>query len=221
MKSSFILTQLFLAVFLATGFADSLESEALPKVSKFKSKQLTYGHRFSLNGVTKRTHMEKAKIAGRSDIMKSGRAPANARHSVIFACKTNNINRIELILLDISNPNSKNYGQYLSPEEIARLTTNEAAHREINKYLDYHGIQVLKTSRNKEFITAEAPVSKWEEVFGNEFHLFKQTDLEDVHLVRAEEYSLPDILLEHVDAVFNVVQFPGILPFFQSILFFF
>ncbi len=141
--------------------------------------------------------------------MKSVRAAPKIKHTVVFATKHNNINQIESILFDISDPNSTNYGNYLTLEAITSLITNEVANREIRKYFQYHDIEIIHTSRNKEYITAEAPVSKWEEVFGNKFHLYKQTDLEDVHLVRAEEYSLPDILVEHVEAVFNVVQFPG------------
>jgi tripeptidyl-peptidase-1 len=35
--------------------------------------------------------------------------------------------------------------------------------------------------------------------------------------VRADEYSLPDILLDHVESVFNVVQFPGRRAFRSSV----
>ncbi len=214
MKKSGVLAYLFFVAWNATFSAASSvnrESEIIPVAGLKSSKDLAYGHRFSLDGVTKRTHMEKAKIAGRSDIMKSGRAPDTANHVVIFAIKNKNINKLESSLLDISNPNSKNYGKHLTQKEIAQLSANEAAQREIRKYFDYHDIKILKISRNKEYITAEAPISKWEEVFGNEFHLFKQSGgPEDGHLVRAEEYSLPDILAEHVEAVLNVVQFPGI-----------
>eukprot|EP01034_Spumella_vulgaris_P029404 gene29404-36456_t len=53
-------------------------------------------------------------------------------------------------------------------------------------------------------------------MFGTEFHLYRQSDLKDAHLVRADEYSLPDVLLDHVESVFNVVQFPGRRAFKNS-----
>ncbi len=177
---------------------------------KFKSTdQLAYNHRFSMNGIVKRTYQESAKIAGRGDIVKEERAPGDLKHSVVIAIKNRNIDNIEAKLHEVSNPQSKHYGKHLSAAEVAEISSNQASFLEVNRYLEYQVITVLKTSRNKGYITAEAPVSKWEEVFGNEFHLFKQKDLKNGHLVRAEEYSLPDILVEHVEAVFNVVQFPG------------
>ncbi len=177
------------------------------------TKELAYEHKMA-HQPNKQTHMEKAKIADRSDIMKLGRAAGEIKHQVVFAIKNRNIDQIESKLLDISDPNSNNYGKYPTQQEITELTANKAAQREIRKYFQYHDIEIIRTSRNKGYITAEAPVSKWEEVFGNEFHLFKQSGgQEDGHLVRAEEYSLPDILVEHVEAVLNVVQFPGFASF--------
>eukprot|EP01034_Spumella_vulgaris_P035342 gene35342-43575_t len=88
---------------------------------------------------------------------------------------------------------------------------------EIHKYLQFKGIDVLQTSHNSQYITAEATIAQWEEMFGNEFHLYQQSDLNDAHIIRAEEYSLPDILLDHVESVFNVVQFPGRKAFKNSI----
>jgi tripeptidyl-peptidase-1 len=153
--------------------------------------------------------MEVAKISSRFDVVKQKRAPSNLKHTVVFSTKNKNMDAIETLLLDVSNPLSRNYGKYLSKTEIDTLSNDPSSFKEIKKYLDFQGIKVIKTSRNGDYITAEASVGKWEEIFGTEFNLYKQTKLNDVHLVRAEQYSLPDILIEHVESVFNVVQFPG------------
>jgi tripeptidyl-peptidase I len=136
---------------------------------------------------------------------------------------------LEAKLLDVSNPHSRNYGKYLTHEQIAQLSADPDSEKEITKFLESQGISVVKTSKNKGYITAEgncwiracclifltslflfspAPVSKWEEVLGTEFFLYMQTDL-NANIVRAEDYSLPEFLAEHIESVFNVVQFPG------------
>ncbi len=210
---------LAIAAFLAVA---AKTTEKVPIVSKdmhssydlsaqfMSASQLSYGHRLIVNGEVKRTHKEAAKTVGRSDIHKIHRAPKDLKHVVVISCKNRNIEALEAKLLDVSDPHSQNYGKYLSQAEISEMSNNPVAFEEIQKYLKYQGINVLRTSRNNEYITAEAPISKWEEVFGNEFFFYKQTELRDAHIVRAEHYSLPDMLLEHVEAVFNVVQFPGL-----------
>ncbi len=204
--SIFLLVSAFIS---SNGSTASNVQHQSPK-RKFKSiDQLSYNHRMSVDGNVKRTYFESAKISGRADIIKQDRAPGDLLHTVVIAIKNRNIDNIQEHLKEVSNPLSQHYGKHLTAEEVAELSVNQDSFKEINKYLEFEGIMVLKTSRNKGYITAEAPVSKWEEVFGNEFHLFKQTDLKNGHLVRAVEYSLPDILVEHVEAVFNVVQFPG------------
>jgi subtilase family serine protease len=58
-------------------------------------------------------------------------------------------------LLDVSNPSSKNYGKFLSKKEISEMSSNPTSFREIKQYLDFQGIEVIRTSRNNAFITAE------------------------------------------------------------------
>jgi hypothetical protein len=116
---------------------------------------LSYKHRVNLNGLSKRTHKEFAKITGRDDISKFHRAPRNLRHTVVFNSKFKNTELMESILLDISDPHSENYGKHLSQDEIASLTVNPVAIQEIHKYLKFKGIEVTRSSRNNQYITAE------------------------------------------------------------------
>eukprot|EP01038_Epipyxis_sp_PR26KG_P005158 gene5158-7181_t len=150
---------------------------------------------------------------------KRNRADEKAVHSVVFACKQRNLDKIKSILHDVSNPLSKNYGKHLSYDEVAQMTKNLKSSRHIMRVLSLHGIAVTKRTKNDEYITAEAPVSVWESFFNTEFHEFVTKDSQSTHhVIRCEKYSLPVVLVDHVSAVFNTVQFPNPMEMKSSIV---
>ncbi len=75
---------LLISTFLASNGLSASETKHAG-ISKFKSvDQLSYKHRISANGIIKRTHMESAKISGRSDIVKQEKAPGRMFISIVF-----------------------------------------------------------------------------------------------------------------------------------------
>lgn len=57
---------------------------------------------------------ESAHINLRDDLIKGSRADASHVHVVVFVVKKRNMDKIEDILNDVSDPSSPNYGKYLS-----------------------------------------------------------------------------------------------------------
>jgi tripeptidyl-peptidase-1 len=137
------------------------------------------------------------------------RAPSAHMHDVIFAVRQNNLKKVSELLLDISDPSSDRYGNYLTREEVGALTSNPSGRDALLKYLRDFGVTVISETLYGEYIVARAPVSMWEGIFGTTFNMYVQHDHEtgrELIVVRTEQYSLPRSLLEHVDAVFNTVQ---------------
>ena len=132
----------------------------------------------------------------------------------MFAVQLQNMTELTRILHDVSNPNSKNYGKYMTKQEVVDLTSNPAANEVIRTYLTSIGATIVEESDGGDFITARGSVELWEETFDTEFYAYhhhKSNNNESSLIVRAEEYSIPSTLHKHVSAVFYTVQMPMII----------
>ena len=163
--------------------------------------------------VQSRTHVFQESmpfLASRADIIKQTPLHPTHVHEVIFAVQQKNMDEIERILNDVSDPSSANYGHHMSGEQVAALTMNPEARDAIVDYLYANGASVTAESMNSEFITASAPISLWNKVFDTEFNLFhqKQVDGKIEQLVRAESFSIPKELDDHVMTVMNTIEMP-------------
>lgn len=142
------------------------------------------------------------------DFRKRGRAPADLVHTLVFACKKKNMNVLEKKLHEIGDPYSRKYRQHMTRSQVFDLIGTPESKDMITSFLKENDITITKTSRFDEYITAEAPLSKWEEILHTKFHHYEHKSMSNVKLVRTPEYSLPEPLAKHVSKVFNTVQFP-------------
>lgn len=150
-------------------------------------------------------------LSFRKDITKRDRVKGTDTHEVIFAVQQQNVDNLTRILEDVSDPSSVRYGQYLTRQEIQDLTYNKKSHDTILEYLKDAGAFLVTKSIHGEYITARATVSLWEKLFNTEFYTFHhvRSKIENPSvIVRAENYSVPSDLHEHVAAVFHTVQMP-------------
>ena len=112
------------------------------------------------------------------------RAQTNHLHTVIFAVKKLNMDVLQSMLDDISNPFSVNYGNHLSRAEVSKLTSNVEGSQKLLRFLENHHhrlrndgrVEVLQMTPNKDYITARASVAQWESFFNTEFYLFHRKE---------------------------------------------
>lgn len=162
---------------------------------------------------TTNTHVFKESIpqlSSRMDILKQSRMSSDYNHEVIFVIKQKNMEELTRFLHDVSDPSSDIYGQHMTGAAVANLTSNPQGRETVLEYLHATGATVVAETLGGEYITARAPVSVWEKMFKCEFYMFHQT-LEDMTIkkvVRTESYSIPTVLNNHVDSVFNTVEMP-------------
>lgn len=78
---------------------------------------------------SKKTYINRhvSKTFKRLDIINHGRSDVASMHKVIFVVKQSNIEELERFVLDISEPNSKNFGKFKTREEITALTSHTAS----------------------------------------------------------------------------------------------
>ena len=152
-----------------------------------------------------------AGLLSRSDLTKKSRASSDHKHEVIFAIQGNSLDDLTKLLHDISDPNSENYGQHMTRAQIEQINSNPTSRDIVIAHIREAGAQVISVSAYGEYITAQAPISVWEKTFDTEFFAFDHThsaDSKPVQVIRAEKYSVPASLHEHLAYVFHTVQMP-------------
>jgi len=156
------------------------------------------------------TVMEEAKLDGRSDITQLGRAPVDAKHTIVFARKQNNVELLESMLLSASDPHHPQYGKHLNKHEVNAITSNKEATLQIYQFLRKHDVNILNSTYFDDYIPAESTIGIWEAIFDTEFYVFQQAADPSMKFTRCLKYSLPNDISRHVDAAFNTVQIPDI-----------
>jgi subtilase family serine protease len=183
-----------------------------------------------------RTHvlMETTDFRKRKDISKRHRAARGTNHTLVFFRKHHNLDQLQNMVQEISNPLSDLYGRYLTRDEVNEITMTDASKGEyaLLPYLNALkengrlSFSIIKRSPLDEFVTVQAPVEEWELLLSAQFFEFEVSTAEEStstgassgtdsftrapgpRFVRAESYSLPATLAAHVGAVFNTVQIP-------------
>jgi tripeptidyl-peptidase-1 len=154
----------------------------------------------------------------RSNVRIGDRANPNYLHEVKLFVKMRNMDKLEKVLHEVSDPDHEAYGNYWTREQIADLTADIPASRKIVRYLEAHGVRVKSRSAYEEILVLESSVSVWEHLFATEFYEFHHKDWEGEKVVRALKYSLPTEINEEVDHVMAVVTFPLIGNSLSSIV---
>lgn len=162
-------------------------------------------------GGADRLHMETALIQGRDDFERVGYADSNEMHEVVFAVQQRNLDRLEQILQEVSDPKHKSFGKHLNRQQVADLTANPQATEFVVSYLKQNGVTELKPTPYGEYIKAKAPVAVWSKMFATTFYTFKHVAGKMPNIIRATHYSLPSDLQAHTKAVFNTVQLPPLM----------
>lgn len=124
------------------------------------------------------------------------------------------LKKFENQLLDLATPTSKNYGKWLSKEEIiSQISPAESSVRMVKDYLQSFGVsgQFVRMSEFQDKVFAQIPASRANELFATEFSRFRSVENSDIVLIRATKgYSLPQELADVVSLVDDIVRFPSI-----------
>eukprot|EP01038_Epipyxis_sp_PR26KG_P006001 gene6001-8263_t len=163
----------------------------------------------SKNSVFRQMEIDKT-LNHRSDISKRGRSSKSQLHEVVFAVKQVNIDELTTLVNEVSNPISSKYGNHLTSEEVYQLTANIKSINQIKKFFKRNNIVLVEQSLYGDYLTATAPIGKWETVLNAEFYSFEISSSHGIQTFhRALHYSLPLELIDHVETVLKTTQFPA------------
>jgi len=131
------------------------------------------------------------------------RAPADASVKFTVALKQQNLDKLDSLFWDVSDPNSLNYGKYLSSEEVMALTA--ASEETMSAALSF--LSGVPCKDFKDALMCEATVGVLEELFATKFYTMTHTSGKVIHR-HLGEVSIPSDLAAHVEFVSGLGSFP-------------
>ena len=139
-----------------------------------------------------------------------GRAPREHKLELTFAVKQTNTAGLEAALMNAADPDSPNYGSWLSNDAVHQLIAPAAASVEaVRTFLTANGVADFSdVTPNGDFITAAVTIPQAEALLSTTYETFQHTNGHVVH--RARSYTLPAEVAAAVDFVSPTVQLPTI-----------
>ncbi|CAG8908338.1 unnamed protein product [Penicillium nalgiovense] len=107
------------------------------------------------------------------------------------------------LLMDLSNPHSSRYGQYLSIDEVHNLfAPTEKSVDDVRSWLESAGIAKdrIVQSANKQWIQFDADAEELENLLHAKYYLYSHAETGRSH-VACREYHVPSSVREHVDYI--------------------
>ena len=127
---------------------------------------------------------------------------------VTFAISQTNKEWLESKLWLVSDPFSKEYGNYMNFDEIAKhVHGKKDSVKAIEDTLTSNGVDVTTISYTigKDFAIVKIPVHITEKLFSADFYHFTDGTL---RVVKSLDYAIPHSLKDHVDFVSGISEFP-------------
>ncbi|KAI0779761.1 family S53 protease-like protein [Fomes fomentarius] len=151
-------------------------------------------------------HLHDRRAAAPAGYKASGAPDPTQVLSLRIALKTDNKPLVQQ-LLDVSDPASKNYRNWLTKAQVQKLTTpsKDAADR-VAKWLKKNGVKATPGVTDQ-WLNIKVPVAQANKLLDAEFTTYTNPDT-GVTAVRTLAYSLPESMKPFIDFVYPATAFP-------------
>jgi tripeptidyl-peptidase-1 len=138
---------------------------------------------------------------------KVARAHPSTLIHLSIAIQQNNLDIVDQLFWDISNPKSGNYTKYLNLAQIGEIVSNPVGTRVVEKFLLDNGAQLVSKSNHGLFLDTVLPAQSVENIFNAEFNLY--IDDQGKRSVKTEAFQIPSELQKHVVHLPHISHFPS------------
>ncbi|KAF9309723.1 hypothetical protein BG003_009433 [Podila horticola] len=135
-----------------------------------------------------------------------GVAPGSTVLSVTIGLKLSNLDQFIAQFLDISDPNSPNYGNFLSAEGLAVL---EPPKDQVDLALTWLKTFSIDVTYNQGYLTFNVTVDVMSKLFQAEYHIYK-SDATGQEIIRTLSYGVPSVLSDLFEMVLPGIDFDDI-----------
>ena len=142
------------------------------------------------------------------------RLPPSKEVFLTFALKQRNLESLERVFWEVSDPRSAEYGNHLSLSNLTRLIApSDETIATVQGWLRDHGVLAsdCSTILTKDFMTCRMSCASAEAMLvGAKFYRFKHVKLSKPVVRSLQLYSVPKNIAPHVDFVGGVLRFPAV-----------
>ena len=157
-------------------------------------------------------HIRKESMKQRDNFKKTIKCDSELQHELVFAINQTNIDALEKMLLERSTPGNDLYQQWLTFDEIGKLTRNVEAADLVEQWLNLNGASISLKTPHQDYITATASIAIWERMLHTTFYIWEDHAAKNVvRHIRSEEYHLPEEMMPHIAAIFYTCQPPPVI----------
>ncbi|ATY62013.1 alkaline serine protease [Cordyceps militaris] len=146
---------------------------------------------------------ERRNTTARSNFSKRDAVPSDERIQVRVALKQRNLDKGMDYLMDVSDPNSPNYGKHYSAEQVAELfKPADESVESVKRWLADAGIsdKSLVVPKSGGSVYFSTTVDRLESILQTRYHVYHHAR-GDVEHIGTDEYSLPSDVSDVVDFV--------------------
>ena len=154
------------------------------------------------------------------NMIKLRKSSLDITHKVIFSLQLNNIDILEQKVLQLATPNSPTYQQWMTTDEVNKLTSNPLAIKYLINWLHTNDIYDYNVTRHPRYITAYASIHKWQHLFNTTFHEYTtpsatstkahdtaySSQYKNASIHRSNDLSLPSELSPFISNIFYTYQ---------------
>jgi len=150
-----------------------------------------------------------------SSWVRTNRVTPDTRLKLLFALKQKNLDVLDKMFWEVSDPQHPNYGKYLTMQQVNALVAPPKENiKALFSWLKSKGVKSEDISFNpqaSDFIEVSLPARLAEHLLGCTFHRYESAENNKISLVRSStSYSLPTQIAKIVDFVGGVKHFPKI-----------
>ncbi|KAH7354976.1 putative alkaline serine protease AorO [Rhexocercosporidium sp. MPI-PUGE-AT-0058] len=135
--------------------------------------------------------------------IKKGRVDADVELPVRIGMTQSNLDKGHDLLMEVSHPTSKKYGQHYSAEEVTDIfAPSQKTVDAVHDWLVSAGIAAEKISQsvNKQWMQFDASTFDLESLLGTEYHEYEHSGTGKT-TVACDKYHVPSHIQEHVDYI--------------------
>ncbi|PSR75788.1 hypothetical protein PHLCEN_2v8905 [Hermanssonia centrifuga] len=138
------------------------------------------------------------------------RAPSDTVLPLRIGLVQPNLADIESLLLDVSHPESPNYGNHWSPAKVAQtFRPSKESIDTVYEWLTSEGISAsrIKLSNAGSWVEANTTVAEAEDLLRTEYHVYSHASSGVEHIACNMGYHLPEHVTKHVELVTPTLHF--------------
>lgn len=160
-------------------------------------------------------HTLHSETVRRKGWVSQGRAPPAAKISLLVAVKQRNVDTMNAVLWEVSDPNSPQYGNFLDNERVHDLLAPDPEHlKRVREWLQSStgdAGAIKEATPNGDFLGIDVTVAQAETLLNATYHIYTHDVFEEhtvIRLALETSYRLPEDVAAVVDFVAPCHTFP-------------